>query len=1195
MLVTESGTSLSRQFLAFRKSGDAEALAKVFEHSAPGLLVLARSAASYGLDAEDLVQTTFVRAIEHRERFDPERPLFGWLAGILGNVVREQTRAGIRAVDPERTKTESYADPADEASWHELATAVDGAVASLPPAYREVISLRVLDGIGAVDIAHQLSCPVPTVRARLQRGLRLLRAALPSGLGVAVTGLMASRGLAQVRHHVLAEGAKIGAQTWPWPWALAMLLAVASATLLLWRTGEAPAAAAHRTALRSAPEAGVAEATRTRAGAAERTPAVATDAAPYALSGVLDAPMGHDWTGAQVLARRGAPTDLDASVADLFAARSKTNLLERDLDAPVLARAAVDARGAFRFEALASRHLRLTVSASDRMPIRAAIVHVPTAAAAYDVGLLSTFAGASVSGRLPADWAGASVELRAARRLSVAVPDDAWLSRAIHSGRLTTTVADDGTFTFRGVWPTPRASVQCRHDNEARVGQVDDVVAGGDHVVQLTPGRASWTIQLATPEDAGLPDDAALRVSLRAGDLATDVISVTADRTGPGSWKCTDLWAGVYSCEVQADGYLIAHDKVTIEPGQHERSVIQLARGAIVEGTVRDDRGPVADAQVRSFAPRPEGKRWAQVDEARSDADGHFAVRAHPQAIRLIAAADGRVPLTRAVGADERGVTLQLDRAAAVRSRALDATTGQPIDRVHIGVSRPDGGKRQPLELHGVVAAADGAFELGELTPGTLHLRIEASGYAPQSREIHAAPGATVTLDDLRFQPQRTVRGRVLGPSGALAENAKVSIRPRGSAAGRWEIATTRTAADGTFSLRLPEGSFELRASHRTSASGGQLQFEVDDQAPTWSELSLSLIPWARIEGSVHLPPDARAQVIAVAGRTPIAQARVAASGTFALAELPPGTVRLGLVVRTDAGESRTLTDPVTLAAGETRHLRLPLSGDGGASDGAWLRCEVSMGGVPVRKGVVVAAPATDAALGQREFAIRAGVAEGAGLPTGDWLLAARSPYGFGIGLPVRVHVGRGDQAVHAQLGDGDAGFRGRFLGPVKGDAVTRIAYLGAQADSGVEPMLISADAYQAFGATGLAAGRYVLLATRRGEPHQVGVGTVDLDAGATADVALELQPAGALELRVESSSEDASRAGWWLAARTPAGDRIPLATTRSDADGQLRVALVPAATLEISVHAPDGSVRTRQLVDVPPGAAATLRVDAAR
>src|SRR5262245_9880701 len=89
--------SLEQLFARFRRARDLEALAEVFDRTAPELLELGRHLTRGRGEAEDLVQAAFLAALEGADRFEPGRELVPWLVGILANLAR-QARERRRAV-----------------------------------------------------------------------------------------------------------------------------------------------------------------------------------------------------------------------------------------------------------------------------------------------------------------------------------------------------------------------------------------------------------------------------------------------------------------------------------------------------------------------------------------------------------------------------------------------------------------------------------------------------------------------------------------------------------------------------------------------------------------------------------------------------------------------------------------------------------------------------------------------------------------------------------------------------------------------------------------------------------------------------------------------------------------------------------------------------------------------------------------
>jgi len=255
-------------FLRFRDQGDPGALAEVFDLVAQQLLLVASHVAGRQQSPEDLLQETFLTAIQRADRYDAERPLEPWLVGILGNVTRNDRRRRQReasgaSVEPAPREHE----PSDAAIEAEFLASLDAAIAGLPVPQREVMTLHFVHGMTPTEIAHATSRPVGTVKSWIHRSRDFVRRRLPASLAASFDALLRGMdGLEAVRRavveaaaqHMAAAGAgatvvaagditsgmaggswvpgtTVGANAAPrllWPWPLAAGLAIAGGAWL---------------------------------------------------------------------------------------------------------------------------------------------------------------------------------------------------------------------------------------------------------------------------------------------------------------------------------------------------------------------------------------------------------------------------------------------------------------------------------------------------------------------------------------------------------------------------------------------------------------------------------------------------------------------------------------------------------------------------------------------------------------------------------------------------------------------------------------------------------------------------------------------------------------------------------------------------------------------------------------------------
>ncbi len=196
-------------FERFRVQGDVDALGAVFDETAPALRRVARHLRRDASEAEDLVQATFLAAIEKRATFDATRELSPWLTGILLVQASVARRARARIIEPDRLEARAVEDPSDAVAARELSEALTRALARLSASDRDVLVPLLLDGRRAVEIARELGRRPDTVHMRIHRGLQRLRRLLPAGFALgALAQLAGTRGLGAVRAEVVRHAGR---------------------------------------------------------------------------------------------------------------------------------------------------------------------------------------------------------------------------------------------------------------------------------------------------------------------------------------------------------------------------------------------------------------------------------------------------------------------------------------------------------------------------------------------------------------------------------------------------------------------------------------------------------------------------------------------------------------------------------------------------------------------------------------------------------------------------------------------------------------------------------------------------------------------------------------------------------------------------------------------------------------------------
>jgi RNA polymerase sigma-70 factor, ECF subfamily len=134
------------------------------------------------VEAEDLVQETYLQAWKSFGRFQPGTDCRAWLYRILFNVISHYRRKPykIKTVQSEPEffeETLAYEPPIPE---HIRDEEVLQAFHKVPSHYREVVLLADVQELSYKEIAEVLGIAVGTVMSRLSRGRKLLRQELAS-------------------------------------------------------------------------------------------------------------------------------------------------------------------------------------------------------------------------------------------------------------------------------------------------------------------------------------------------------------------------------------------------------------------------------------------------------------------------------------------------------------------------------------------------------------------------------------------------------------------------------------------------------------------------------------------------------------------------------------------------------------------------------------------------------------------------------------------------------------------------------------------------------------------------------------------------------------------------------------------------------------------------------------------------------
>ena len=160
--------------------GDEDAYKALFCQHSGAMAAVARRLLGDTDDAADAVQDAFVSAWKAMRSFEGSARLGTWLHRIAVNacLMKLRGRKRSRFVPLDESHAPVCRPEDDRLGRAEVAERVRAGIDRLPPAYRTVIRLRDIEGVGTAETADRLGTNKAVVKVRLHRARQALRALL---------------------------------------------------------------------------------------------------------------------------------------------------------------------------------------------------------------------------------------------------------------------------------------------------------------------------------------------------------------------------------------------------------------------------------------------------------------------------------------------------------------------------------------------------------------------------------------------------------------------------------------------------------------------------------------------------------------------------------------------------------------------------------------------------------------------------------------------------------------------------------------------------------------------------------------------------------------------------------------------------------------------------------------------------------
>lgn len=154
---------------------------------------IARTVLNDDVEAEDVLQETYIRAFTHLAEFHAEAQLSTWLTRIalneaLGRRRKRRPTVDVKSIEDMIAPFSAHnPGPEEAAALAEIRSLLEGAVSDLPEPFRIVFVMRDVEEMSIEETAFLLALRPQTVSTRLYRARQLLRVALRDKLATVFT------------------------------------------------------------------------------------------------------------------------------------------------------------------------------------------------------------------------------------------------------------------------------------------------------------------------------------------------------------------------------------------------------------------------------------------------------------------------------------------------------------------------------------------------------------------------------------------------------------------------------------------------------------------------------------------------------------------------------------------------------------------------------------------------------------------------------------------------------------------------------------------------------------------------------------------------------------------------------------------------------------------------------------------------
>ena len=166
------------EFLKRCIKGDRQAQKALYQQYKNKMFVLCLRYANNREDAEDILQEGFVRVFKDLKQYKGTGSLEGWIRKVIVNIalqyIRKQKRSQFM-VYTEEWKDWNLIEEEEEPFDRELVKKILHLMQQMPPGFRAVLNLYIMEGYTHQQISEELGISVGTSKSQLNRAKKYLK------------------------------------------------------------------------------------------------------------------------------------------------------------------------------------------------------------------------------------------------------------------------------------------------------------------------------------------------------------------------------------------------------------------------------------------------------------------------------------------------------------------------------------------------------------------------------------------------------------------------------------------------------------------------------------------------------------------------------------------------------------------------------------------------------------------------------------------------------------------------------------------------------------------------------------------------------------------------------------------------------------------------------------------------------------